>query len=160
MATRSTIAVQHADGTISQVYCHWDGYLDHNGVMLIQNYNTLAKVEELLSYGDISSLRPQIHPDLMGGSHIFKDLDSRQNEVCVFYGRDRQETGIEPRKFSDWAEFQKNCMGEEYNYVFQDGVWYVSGDYYNDDTDESIEYTNAILTEQMERQGIVFVVGA
>ena len=27
MATTSTIAVQHTDGTVSQIYCHFDGYL-------------------------------------------------------------------------------------------------------------------------------------
>ncbi len=34
MATRSTIALEFADGTVEQVYCHWDGYLDHNGALL------------------------------------------------------------------------------------------------------------------------------
>ena len=39
MATRSTIALEFADGTVEQVYCHWDGYLAHNGLMLLEHYS-------------------------------------------------------------------------------------------------------------------------
>ena len=39
MATRSTIALEFADGTVQQVYCHWDGYIDHNGKILFENYS-------------------------------------------------------------------------------------------------------------------------
>ena len=59
MATRSTIAVEHADGTVSQVYCHWDGYLTHNGQILLDHYDTQEKAEQLVSLGSISSLRPK-----------------------------------------------------------------------------------------------------
>ena len=31
MATRSTIAMEQPDGRVMQIYCHWDGYLGHNG---------------------------------------------------------------------------------------------------------------------------------
>ena len=34
MGTRSTIALEYADGTVEQVYCHWDGYVSHNGLIL------------------------------------------------------------------------------------------------------------------------------
>ena len=27
MATRSTIALEFADGSVGQVYCHWDGQI-------------------------------------------------------------------------------------------------------------------------------------
>ncbi len=53
MATRSTIAVQHNDGTISQIYCHWDGYLEYNGKILLTHYSTLESVEDLVKYGDM-----------------------------------------------------------------------------------------------------------
>ncbi len=41
MATRSTIALEFADGTIGQVYAHWDGYLAHNGKMLLEYYSKI-----------------------------------------------------------------------------------------------------------------------
>ena len=49
MATRSTIALEFADGTIGQVYCHWDGYLQHNGRMLLANYSNPYVLRDLLS---------------------------------------------------------------------------------------------------------------
>jgi hypothetical protein len=76
MATRSTIAVQHADGTVSQVYAHWDGYLENNGKILNENYSTVTLVEELISLGDISGLDCTISD-------------------TVFYMRDRGEIGYE-----------------------------------------------------------------
>ena len=56
MATRSTIAIENLDGTVHQVYCHWDGYISHNGVILQTKYNDRKLVEQLISGGDISVL--------------------------------------------------------------------------------------------------------
>lgn len=39
------------------MYCHWDGYIKNNGVILLDNYKTQAQVEKLVSLGSISSLR-------------------------------------------------------------------------------------------------------
>ena len=56
MATRSTIALEFADGTVQQVYCHWDGYLEHNGEILFHHYVDPFKTRDLIDQGDISSL--------------------------------------------------------------------------------------------------------
>ena len=40
MGTRSTIAIKNQDGSVTGIYCHWDGYVDHVGVMLKEHYNT------------------------------------------------------------------------------------------------------------------------
>ncbi len=34
MGTRSNIAYKKSDGKIVSMYCHYDGYPEHNGVML------------------------------------------------------------------------------------------------------------------------------
>ena len=52
MGTRSTIALEFADGTVEQVYCHWDGYLDHNGAILKEHYSDPYKLRELIDLGD------------------------------------------------------------------------------------------------------------
>lgn len=122
MATRSTIAVQHNNGTISQVYCHWDGYLSHNGKLLIENYDTLEKIEQLVSFGDMSSLAEKCIPD----PAFPHDFDHKQEDVTVYYGRDRGETGVEPKVFTDFEDYKKNFNGEEYDYIFKDGQWLVS----------------------------------
>ena len=38
MGTRSTIAIHNKNGEIKSVYCHWDGYYEHNGVILYNFY--------------------------------------------------------------------------------------------------------------------------
>ena len=48
MSTRSTIAIELADGTVKQVYCHSDGYLSYNGRILFEHYSDPAKLEELI----------------------------------------------------------------------------------------------------------------
>ena len=60
MATRSTIAKLGKDGIIKAVYCHSDGYLEHNGKVLNEYYKDESKVDELLAHGDISSLDQNI----------------------------------------------------------------------------------------------------
>jgi hypothetical protein len=56
MATRSTIALEFADGTVQQVYCHWDGYLEHNGKILFESYQDPFKLRDLIDLGDVSVL--------------------------------------------------------------------------------------------------------
>ena len=77
MATRSTIALEYADGTVGQVYCHWDGYLDHNGQILQEHYQDPFKVRALLDLGDLSSLG-----DDLGDQHDFDSAASY--EGCTF----------------------------------------------------------------------------
>jgi hypothetical protein len=119
MATRSTIAVQLPNGTVHQVYCHWDGYLDRVGATLESHYDTTAQAKKLVSLGSISSLHPLIKPT---GPHTFEDP---QQFVTIAYARDRgEELTIE--KFKDLADYEENCRGEEYDYLLtSDEVWVV-----------------------------------
>jgi hypothetical protein len=121
MATRSTIALEFADGTVQQVYCHWDGYLDHNGRILQANYMDPFKVRDLIDLGDLSSLAPNI-----GKQHAF---DKAPEGECTFYSRDRNETGVDAKRFKDFADYEKNHQYEEYEYILRqiDGgaVWFV-----------------------------------
>ena len=131
MATRSTIAIQREDGTVAQVYCHWDGYLEYNGAYLVQYYNTQEKVEELLSHGDISSLGKTIgvaHPFGAQEAKISQEeYDRLYDGMTLYYGRDRGEADTQARVFKDVAEYEKtgdSGMFEEFNYLFIDGRWY------------------------------------
>lgn len=131
MGTRSTIALEYADGTVGQVYCHWDGYLEHNGMILYKNYSDPFKLRELLDLGDLSSLRPEI-----GEQHAFSQFDLPADQVeayktqtenwCTFYGRDRGETGISQKMFKSYEDYVENHQYEEFEYILRkDGVWYV-----------------------------------
>lgn len=83
MGTKSNIALEDESGEIKQVCSFWDGFLSHNGRLLLENYNTTKKIEELLSHGSVILLNKTIgtkHP-----STILPD-----NE-CTFYYRDGGE---------------------------------------------------------------------
>jgi len=106
MSTRSNIALEYNDGSIDRIYCHWDGYPDNNGRILLENYTTAEQVSEMLDLGDMSSLEANIHE-------------------TIYYARDRDEDIEKPKKFSS-REDAKNDM-EEFLYIFtKDGEWIVS----------------------------------
>ena len=130
MGTRSTIALEFADGSVEQVYCHWDGYLAYNGKILFENYSNPFILRDLIDLGDLSSLRPMI-----GTKHAFShyDTDLKQEQyyelygdMCTFYGRDRGETGCDKKKFLDFQDYLAHHQYEEYEYILRrDGNWYV-----------------------------------
>jgi hypothetical protein len=121
---------------VKSVYCHWDGYLAHNGKMLAEYYDS-AKANHLVSLGDLSSLRPEI-----GEAHAFSHYDTEMNQeqyyelygdMCTFYGRDRGESNTEFKVAHTFAEFleQADNCGAEYYYIIKDGVWYCGTTYNN-----------------------------
>ena len=127
MGTRSRIGVMHGENCKS-VYCHWDGYLEHNGAILQEHYDS-AKANNLVALGDLSALAPEIDPG--NDNHSFEQPKAG---VCIFYGRDRGETGTEFKTdstFEDFFQRVDNCCGEWY-YVMKDGVWYVGNTYERD----------------------------
>lgn len=137
MGTRSRIAVMHGE-IAKSIYCHWDGYLEHNGAILLEHYDS-SKANQLVALGDMSALRPEI-----GEKHAFSqfELEGMDREefvrttenMCTFYGRDRGEEGTEWKVAHTFAEFFEqvdNCGGEWY-YVMQDGAWYCGNTYESD----------------------------
>jgi hypothetical protein len=135
MGTRSTIALEFADGSVEQVYCHWDGYLAHNGHILQNHYSNPFILRDLIDLGDISSLRPTI-----GTKHAFSQFELRAEEVAgfklltenmtTFYGRDRGETGTSAKKFASYEDYLLNHQYEEYEYILRSvhgqAVWFVA----------------------------------
>lgn len=81
MSTRSFIGLELEGGRVLAVYCHFDGYPEGGvGQTLAAHWTTRSQVEELLSYGDISVLGPEL-----GEAHEFPHyVDS----YCTFYIRD------------------------------------------------------------------------
>jgi hypothetical protein len=118
MATRSTIACKLADGSIRQIYCHWDGYPSNNGQLLLDHYNSQELAELVTSIGDMSLLAASVE---CPKGHSF---DNRVDGYTVFYGRDRGENGTEPRTHADESTLQ----GEDYNYLWDGKKWLVDGE--------------------------------
>ena len=120
MSTRSRIGMVQSDGSVKSIYCHWDGYPQNNGNILIKHYTDIEKVKSLIELGSISSLGKNINPDPIDGVHTF---DNPQVDVTVAYHRDRGED-LEIRIDESESEFIKSDL-EEWGYLFKDGKWFV-----------------------------------
>ena len=120
MATRSTIALEFADGTVQQIYCHWDGYLSNNGQILLQHYKDPFKVRDLIDGGAVSSLGREI-----GEKQDFDKRETHNENWTLFYARDRGEDLVK-HSYKDYADYKARAQSEEYNYILRtDGKWYV-----------------------------------
>mgnify|MGYP000016373041 CR=1 FL=1 len=110
MGTRSTIAIEFADNSVSQIYCHWDGYLDNNGRILAEHYMDPFKVRELIDLGDFSSLRDTVAETKEGAY-------SQRGEDCS------------ARRYMNIAEYFEECQQEEYDYILRNvegtATWFV-----------------------------------
>jgi hypothetical protein len=130
MSTRSTIAVEYQDGSVDQVYCHFDGYLEGVGKTLLEHYTNPIKVMSLMNLGDISILGKEI-----GQKHSFDDY--MDGVVCTFYRRDRGDSGCYAMKFGSLDDYEAHRAYEEFDYLMtKDGVWNV---FYNEDW-QDLEY--------------------
>ena len=117
MSTNATISIKTDEG-IKSVYLHWDGGPLNAGEILIQNFTNEEKILELLSYGDISVLSEKINPD----DTLPHSFDERQEDVCLFYARDRGED-LEIHTFKTLKELLSE-FGQQHNYLFRDGLWW------------------------------------
>ena len=134
MGTRSRIGVMHGD-IVKSVYCHWDGYLEHNGVILQEHYDS-AKANHLVALGDISSLGKNIGEKHAFDTYHLTAKEREQHELdhgdsTTFYGRDRGEEGVDfavDHAFSTFLDRVEGC-GAEYYYIMKDGVWYCGSPY-------------------------------
>ena len=109
MSTRSRVAVMHGD-VCKSVYCHYDGYLDYTGRILLAHYNSTA-ANLLIARGDNSGVKETL-------------------EEMNFYS-DRGEEDVSwqvAHSFDEFLEQVNNCYGEYY-YVMKDGVWYAGAVY-------------------------------
>ena len=105
MGTKSNIAYKKEDGSIVSSYCHYDGYVENNGVMLLKHYNGEKQARELVDNGYMSSL----------GSTIEVINEGRANKD-------------EPELYKNEYYFinDLDTLFIEFVYLFKDGGWNVS----------------------------------
>ena len=135
MATRSRIGIASTDAngnvTVQSIYCHWDGYPEHNGQILMDHYRDRDKVMSLIKLGSISILASEVNPT---GPHSF---DNPQKGVVVAYHRDRGEMLSQCTNYSI-DSFVKSDV-EEYGYLFtEDGEWHFINGHKNPETREMV----------------------
>ena len=135
MATRSRIAIENQNGTVSSVYSHWDGYPAHNGHILFTNYKDRDKLQKLIDLGSLSSLDQEVEIS-EGVSHSF---ESPSKGITVFYGRDRGEKDVQAKSHADRNAFLRSDV-EEYGYLLTlEGVWLMINGHKNSSTRDYIE---------------------
>jgi hypothetical protein len=137
MGTRSDIIVLCKDGVWRRIYCHWDGYVRHNGKILFENYNSTKKAEKLIGLGNLSILGPKCTKPK---GHSW---ENKVDGYCVAYFRDR---GNEP--WEDVKAFEAETLEyiwpmpdcwTEYAYVWDGKEWKVGYSQKGVDTLESLK---------------------
>lgn len=119
MASRSFIGISLPSGRVKAVYCHYDGYPEHHAPILLNHYDTAAKVRKLMQLGSLSTLGKEI-----GLAHNFDSHWSNPDsqEWCLSYFRDRGE----PRRDSGPSILQSPFdMDHQFNYLFKDNQWWM-----------------------------------
>lgn len=119
MATRSAIGYKTPEGKVRAIYAHWDGYPAGVGRTLVNHYQQARKICQLVELGDVSIVDAEI------GVQVDFDDRAAQEGQCVFYGRDRGETGVETREFETVGDFVDHYTGagSEYFYIYSNGEW-------------------------------------
>lgn len=137
MGTRSRIGLALGPDQIVSVYCHYDGYIQHNGRKLVEHYNTKSAVEELINGGDMSLLHsihmwesaPLKQVIMDGDQREVKYLTDENNqwiyspvkaEPSPMYYSERGEDA--PPKMTTFDEFLSDDCGEEWCYLFTPGT--------------------------------------
>ena len=123
MSTRSMIGKINPDGSVTAIYCHWDGYPENQLPILVPCYSNEEKLNELIPLGSISYLEDNPNPP-EGMTHTFHDPHPR---TVVAYHRDRGDKWEEckPDTYSSLDEMfdDKNNWNIEYYYLFDGDKW-------------------------------------
>jgi hypothetical protein len=126
MGTRSRIGIELPDHSVVSVYCHWDGYPEHNGRILAEHYLNRDDVQELIDGGSMSSLHT---------THLWETAAVRDEEGNIvensdgswvmsptrdaqpLYHTERgEDLNVEHTSFDEFVSGKLG--GEEYAYMF------------------------------------------
>jgi len=121
MGTRSRVAVMHGD-VCKSVYCHYDGYLDYTGRILLEHYDS-TKANALIARGDNSGVKETLEE-----MNFYEDREAKGEDVHEFLDSTPWTVA---HSFEEFLEQVQGCGGEYY-YVMRDGVWYAGCVYHTE----------------------------
>ena len=131
MGTRSMIGKLEADGTVTAIYCHWDGYAEGVGHTLMKHYRDVAKIDALMALGDLSSLGAEIGEKHPSSSYEVQMTSEQYNELygnmCLSYARDRGELETQSKTYANIDVYAENALrdfGGEFLYLYEDSFWH------------------------------------
>ena len=158
MATRSNIGILNSNNSVTSIYCHWDGYPEHNGRILSEHYNTDEKICELLALGNLSILgeelgvqRPFLNPfNFHSDFENYELWEKKHEHMCLAYGRDRGEEDTDANWFENVETWLKE-VGEAYNYLWNGNEWLVQAQYHdNKNMMTLVEFNQMVERERAE----------
>ena len=158
MSTRCRIGIKNKNGTILSIYCHHDGYVEHVGKILFDNYKDETKIRKLMKLGDISSLgtEPVDNPracesissavnDYDAWSKLYAEI--HPDNMCDTYKSRGEDCPARKSKNEETYEKLTDKSWGDYAYLFKDGTWFVSP-YGEGFEDLETEITKALEGEQ------------
>jgi hypothetical protein len=131
MGTRSRIGIEMPNHSVVSVYCHYDGYVEHNGKILVEHYQNRDDVQELIDGGSMSSLRSEHlwetkavrdeNNDIVRDEHENWVYAPTRNPQPLYHTERGDDLQVEHTSFD---EFVSGDCGEEYAYLFDlNGNW-------------------------------------
>ena len=117
MSTPSSIGIKNENGTVTSIYCHFDGYLSNNGQILLDHYNTEEKVKQLIALGGLCYLGERLSPN-ENEEHSF--YGQRAKGVTLAYHRDRGEMFCQGKHGTERTFLKTDTI----HYLWKDGKWF------------------------------------
>ncbi len=110
MSTRATIGIKQSNGTITCIYCWYDGYPKYTGHILAKYYDTPEKIETLMKGGHIGTIKPTPELCTHMSWHGDKTPNNRQAQI-----------------YQDIEHYKRRILqiNFDYGYLFEDGKWKV-----------------------------------
>lgn len=122
MSTKSLISIVNKDGSLNTIYCHRDGGIERNGLIIYNNYQDIDKVKELLAGGDCNSI-------------------SEENDEVDYYNN-----GSQACYYKDMKEYLAANLDSfiNYHYFFEEkknkwSVGFIRKKYYRNDLLEELK---------------------
>lgn len=136
MGTRCRIGIRNADDSVDSIYCHWDGYPEYNGKILVEHYQDEAKIRDLIGLGNLSTLGEEIgqqHPfDVHAFPGGYEEHKRMYGHMCMASGRDRGLKDQDAIHSDNVEEYLAIKSGAEYYYIWHYGRWMVQCVYEDD----------------------------
>ena len=120
--------------SVVSVYCHWDGYVEHNGKILVEHYQNREDVQELIDGGSMSCLRTRGSWDIdssplhdENGDYIhdaagYLMYENDRDPQPLYHSERGEDVEVLHTSFDEFVS--GNLGGEEYAYLFDlNGNW-------------------------------------
>ena len=106
MGTSSMIGYIKEDGTVATTYCHYDGYVEYNGRLLLDSFNTPEKAKEVAETGYLSGLKADLE--------VSKSEAVHKEEPSVY---------LTPKLFIENGDI---THGAQYLYLYDGEDWLIT----------------------------------